>query len=255
MRRSACALGAWLAALGLPACAQVGDGPVPAMTAPPGVYSSAPPSVALHPLPPAVTAPAPRLPTFAAASVPGATRMTADAREERRFLRDAAAQSRFELDASRLAFAKSGNGAVRSLAAALINHNNTVGLELAHLLNTRGMAMTMIGNDQRKTLTQLGKLGGGSKLDSLYLEKVGLAQAAMARDFEKQATAIHDPQLNAWIVKTLPAIRYHQDMAERATPGRAQVAKWNRPTIRSAPGAVQPVATRPGNPVSASSNP
>ena len=181
--------------------------------------------------------------------------MTADAREERRFLRDAAAQNRFELDASRLAFAKSGNGAVRSLAAALINHNNTVGLELAHLLNARGMAMTMIGNDQRKTLTQLGKLGGGSKLDSLYLEKVGLAQAAVVRDFEKQAVAIHDPQLNAWIVKTLPTIRYHRDMAERATPGRAQLAKLNRATTRSAPGSVQPVAARAGNAVSASSTP
>jgi putative membrane protein len=254
MRWSACALGAGLATLGLTGWAQVGDGPVPAMTAPPGAYAAAPPSVALHSLSPALVAPAPRLPTFAAASVPGATRMTADAREERRFLSDAAARNRFELDASRLAFAKSGNAAVRSLAAALINDHNTVGLELAHLLNARGMAMTMISNGQRKTLTQLGKLAGGSRFDLIYLEKVGLAQAAVARDYEKAAAETHDPQLDAWIEKTLPTIRYHQDMAEHATPRGAQLAKWNRATTRSAPGAVQPVAGRIGKAVSESSN-
>jgi predicted outer membrane protein len=255
MRWSACALVACLAAPGLPAWAQVGDGPVPAMTAPPGANSSAPPSVALHPLPQVLAAPAPRLPTFAAKSVPGAVRLTADAREERRFLRDAAAQSRFELDASRLAFAKSGNAAVRTLAAALINHDNTVGLELAHLLNARGMAMTMISNDQRKTLTQLAKLGGGSKFDALYMEKVGLGQAAVARDYEKAAATIHDPQLNAWIVKTLATIRFHQDLAERAASGRPQLAKSNRAGARPA-SAAQPqhVVTRLGNAVSASSN-
>ncbi len=210
MRRSPRALAAVLVALGVPAWAQVGDGPVAPMTAPPSIDSSAPPSVAV-----AVPRVAPRPPTFAAASVSGASPMTPDAREERVFLRNAAAQSKFELDASRLAFAKSGNGSVRALAASLINHNNTIGLELAHLLSSRGMAAPMIGNEQRKTLNQLAKASGG-RFDAIYMQHVGLAQAAVARDYEKASASIREPQINAWIVKTLGTARFHQNMAERA---------------------------------------
>ena len=146
MKSSPCALAAVLAALGLSAWAQVGDGSVPQLSAPPTIYSSSPPAKAV------------RGATFAPAAVAAAGRLSSEAREERRFLRDAAAQSRFELDASRLAFDKSGNGAVRSLAASLINHNNTASLELAHLLHSRGMALPMISNGQRKALNRLARL-------------------------------------------------------------------------------------------------
>ncbi len=192
------------------------------MTAPPTIGSPAPPSVAVG-----VPRVAPRPPTFAAAAAPGATRLTAEGREERQFLRNAAAQSKFELDASTLAFAKSGNGQVRALAAALINHHNTLGLELAHLLNSRGMAMPMASNEERKVLNQLRKLSG-RRFDAVYMQHVGLAQAEVARDFEKASAAIRDPQLNAWIVKTLANTRYHQNMAERAGSVDPQTGRSNR---------------------------
>ncbi|MDB5940618.1 MAG: hypothetical protein JWQ13_184 [Ramlibacter sp.] len=243
MKSSPRALAAVLAALCVPAWAQVGDGPVAPLTAPPSIYSSSPPSAAVRPMSPPVRI-APRPGTFAAASVPSATRLTQEAREERRFLRDTAAQSRFELDASRLAFAKSGNGAVRALAAELINHHNMLGLEVTHLLNSRGMAMPMISNQQRKALNQLGKLGG-TKFDAVYMQQVGLGQAAVARDFEKASASIRDPQLNAWIVKTLAATRFHQDMAERSMPANAQMAKWNRAAIKPQPQAMRIPATMP----------
>jgi predicted outer membrane protein len=195
-----------LAALVLPAWAQVGDAPMP--------------RALVRPM-------APRSVTFAAASIPNVTRLPAEAREERRFLQDAAAQSRFELDASRLALARSGNGALRALAASLINHHNTIGLELAHLLDARGMAMPMIGNRQRKTLNRLAKLTG-RRFDALYLRRVGLGQAAVARDYERASAAIDDPQLNAWILKTLATMRSDQDMAERAMPANARLAKRGR---------------------------
>lgn len=232
-----------LAALGLPAWAQVGDGPVAPMTTPPGSYSSTSPSIAVG-----VPRAAPRAATYAADSVPAATRMTAEAREERMFLRNAAAQSRFELDASRLAFAKSGNGVVRTLSASLINHHNTVGLELAHLLHSRGMAMPMLSNQQRKVLNQLNKLAG-TKFDALYMQQVGLAQGAVARDYEKASATIREPQLHAWIVKTLANTRYHQDMAERARPADPQLARWNRaikPQAKAPVPGVEPVTATAG---------
>lgn len=274
MKTSPCAVAAVLAALGLSAWAQ---GPVPAMTAPPTIYSSSPPSAAVRSMSPELPRVAPRPPAFAAGSVPGAVRMTVDAREERRFLREAAAQSRFELEASKIAFGKSSNVGVRALAASVINHQNTSSLELTHLLHTRGMALPMIGNDQRKALNLLAK-ASGSKFDSAYMQQVGLAQAIVARDYEKASAAIREPQVNAWILKTLAAARYHQMMAERSMPGDPQLSKLNRAAPRStvgkapvaavqqAPGqalaaqplrpvsvpGIQPVATSQGSRLSAS---
>lgn len=240
MNSSPCAVAAVLAVLGLSAWAQ---GPVPAMTAPPTIYSSSPPSAAVR----SVSSDQPRIarpPAFAAGSVPGVTRMTDDAREERRFLREAAAQSRFELEASKIAFAKSSNAGVRALAASVINHQNTSSLELTHLLHGRGMAQPMIGNDQRKALNLLTK-ASGSKFDSAFMQQVGLAQANIARDYEKASATIREPQVNAWILKTLAAARYHQMMAERSMPGDPKLSKLNRaapraPAVKAPVAAVQP---------------
>lgn len=240
MRCSPSALAATLAALGLSAWAQVGDGPLAPMTAPPSIYSSAPPSIAVS-RPQVVARPS----AIGAAPAMAPPRLTADARDERLFLRTVAAQSRFELSASRLAFSKSGSGAVRALAASLINHHNTVGLEVAHLLHSRGMAMPMPSNEQSKVLKQLGK-AGGSKFDALYMQHVGLAQAAVARDYEKAGAAIREPQLNAWIAKQVGNTRYHQSMVERSAPGDAQQAKSNgagKPHGRAPIAGVQPVVT------------
>lgn len=244
MKSSPHALAATLALLGLSAWAQVGDGRVRPLSAPPS-FPSAPPSTAVRPMSPELPAVAPRRPSFAPAAAAGAYRSTPEAREERRFLREAAAQSRFELDASELAFTKSTHPGVRTLAASMINHNKTIGLELAHLLNSRGMALPMIGDVQRKTLKQLAKLNG-NKFDSAYLQQVGLVQANVARDYEKAAQAIGDPQVNGWIVKNQPTTRYHQMLAEKATKP-AQTARTNRTGPRPDPvKSPAAVTVRPG---------
>lgn len=249
MKSSPCTVAAVLAGLGLSTWAQVGDGPVRQMTSPPTIYSSAPPSIAVRPMSPALPRTVPRTATFAAASVPTVVPLSTDGREERRFLRAAAAQSRFELDASKLAFNKSGNSAVRTLAASLINHHNTLSLELTHLLNARGMALPMIGNDQRKALNRLAKLNG-NRFDAVYIQQVGLAQAGVAREYEKASLAIREPQINAWIMKTLPTTRYHLMLAERVAPADPQGSKWNRavvrPTVAKAPVAMPQVHPRMG---------
>ena len=241
MNSSPCAVAAVLAVLGLSAWAQ---GPVPAMTAPPTIYSSSPPSAAVRSASPEQPRVAPREPSFAAGAVPGAVRMTVDAREERQFLRDAAARSRFELEASKMAFGKSSNAGVRALAASVINHQNTSSLELTHLLHGRGMALPMFGNDQRKALNLLSK-ASGSKFDSAFMQQVGLGQANVARDYEKAAVAIREPQVNAWILKTLAAARYHQMMAERSMPGDPQLSKLNRAAPRPAAGKTPVAAIQP----------
>jgi putative membrane protein len=168
---------------------------------------------------------APRPSMFAPAAAANAKRMSAQQREERQFLKDAAASSRFEADASRMALGKSHDPGVRSVAATLINHHAAVGNELLHMLNARGMAAPMLANDQRKVLNRLAKLQG-AKFDREFLEEVALRyQQEDVEKYERASYAAQDARLKAWIDRKLPTLRYHLATAERIAPAGAKLAK------------------------------
>jgi putative membrane protein len=175
---------------------------------------------------------------FAAASASSAKRMSAEQREERRFLKDAAATSRFETDASRLALARSSDAAVRSFAADLISHHASAGPALQNLLHGRAMAPPMLANDQRKALNRLAKMSG-AKFDREYIQEVGLKHGqSELQSYEKAGLVAREPALKAWIERTLPALRSQLAAAERmASPQtRVTVVPGVRPaTTRAAP--------------------
>jgi predicted outer membrane protein len=175
---------------------------------------------------------------FAPASAANAKKMSAEQRDERRFLKEAAAASRFESEASRMALAKSNHPAVRSFAATLINHHASAGTALQHMLHGRGMAPPMLANDQRKTLNRLAKLSG-AKFDREYTEQVGLRyQQEDLLEYEKAEAAARDPVLKGWLARTLPTLRYHVATAQRiALPEEAAPIKVRTQRGRStAPG-------------------
>ena len=183
---------------------------------------------------------------FAAASAANARPMPLQLREERRFLKDAAAASRFQADAARMALARSRAPTVRSLAAQLLDQQNGSGGELVRLLHERGMAPPMLANSQRKTLNHLAKLQGG-KFDREFLVQVALkSQRDELLDYERAAAAAADPDLKAWIERTLPALRYRLATAERIAPPSLRPARGLAAASRNPPlSAPRPVATSP----------
>jgi len=178
------------------------------------------------PTEPVKTKPRPANPAmFAAAAAANNKRMSAQQRDEWRFLKETAATGRFESEASRLALGKSSNPAVRSFAATLINHHTAAGNELLHMLHVRGMAAPMLANDQRKTLNRLARLQG-AKFDREYMEEVGLKnQQDDVQSFERASHNTRDPQLKAWIDRTLPTLRYHLTLVERMVPPDTRLAR------------------------------
>jgi predicted outer membrane protein len=180
---------------------------------------------------PAVRA-APRPAMFAPAAAANAKRMSAQQLEERQFLKDAAASSRFEAEASRLALGKSHDAGVRSIAATLINHHAAVGNELLHMLHARRMAAPMLANHQRKILNRLAKLQG-AKFDREFLENVALRsqEEGIAR-YEKASLVANDAHLKAWIDWKLPTLRYHLATAERTAPAGVKLASGSQVPAR-----------------------
>jgi predicted outer membrane protein len=199
-----------------------------------------------------------RVPLFAASSVATAKRMPVEQREERAFLRNAAAASRFETEAARIAVGKSGNGTVRAFAATLIAHHTSAAAVLQHMLHARGMAQPMLENQQRKTLNRLAKLNGAA-LDREFMSQVGLKyQSEEVLMFERAQKVVKDPLLAGWIEKTLPTLKYHLASAEQAAHGGVKLVRGAVPARATrqlaAPAAqymgpnaahAQPVAARP----------
>ena len=169
--------------------------------------------------------PAPRPAMFAPVAAASAKRLSAQQREERRFLKEAAASSRFEAEAARMALGKSSNSAVRSMAATLINHHAVAGNELLHMLHGRGMAAPMLSNDQRRVLNHLAKLQG-ARFDREFLGEVALKnQQQDVQSYEQASLMATEPRLQAWIARSLPTLRYHLATAERIAPAEAKLAR------------------------------
>jgi putative membrane protein len=175
---------------------------------------------------------------FAAAAAAQATRMTMQQREERQFLKDAAAANRFQAEAARMAVGKSSAGAVRALAADQLENRSARGNELLRMLHRRSLAAPMLGNDQRRTLNRLARLQG-ARFDRLFVEQVVLnAQRSELLYYEKAGASAGDPQLKAWIARTLPAFRDQIATAERVAA----------PEVKMARGAGSPGAARQSAP-------
>ena len=169
---------------------------------------------------------APRPGFFAASAVAGIKPTSIEQRDERRFLKDAAAASRFEGEAARMALDKTKDAGVRSFATALKDHHSAATATLQHLLHVRGMAPPMLDNDHRKTLNRLSKLRG-TKFDRAFIDEVGLRQQHQdVQQYEKAALTSSDPALKAWVGNTLPELRGQLATAERlARPGSSRLTE------------------------------
>ena len=185
-------------------------------------YASPPPAGARSPAPPPRTTPRH---VFAPGAAANARRLAPHEREERRFLREAAAASRFQAEAARLVLAKSSDPGVRVLAGTLGGHHSASGDDLLRMLHRRGMAAPMLENSQRRMLTRLVRLQG-AKLDRAYVAEVAVhAQQETIEACEKAGAEVQDPALRQWLAQELPALRSQLASAERlARAGAARAA-------------------------------
>ena len=183
-------------------------------------------------------------PLFAPSAVQDLKRSTPEQRQERLFLRQAAAQSRFTAEASRLALERSTDAAVRQIAAAMINHYKQSEPELTHLLNSRGMAWPILANSHTKVISELGR-NKGPKFDRIYMEHVALrATATDVEQYERIAGVSKDPTLLAWVERQLPTHRYHLQLAERGAPAGLRLATTPSPPPRRDSAFYTPASTR-----------
>jgi predicted outer membrane protein len=195
------------------------------------------PQERLAPAPAAASKPRPVAPGFAAEAAATARPLEAHEREARRLLKEAAASSRFQVDAARLALARSTEADVRSLATTLQGEHAHAGNELLRMLHRRGLAAPMLENAQRKALTHLARLKG-ARFDREYLARAEAEAQHELTQCEQAAALVEDDALAQWIARTVPDLRAQVEHAghllARAAAVRAEPrAGARRPLPRS----------------------
>jgi putative membrane protein len=167
----------------------------------------------------AAARPRPTPPVFAAQAAASARQLAAPERDARRFLKDAWASSRFQVDAARIASSRSADREVRTLAASSRTTHARARDELLGLLHRRGLAAPMLENAQRRTLAHLARLKG-ARLDAAYVQAVVATAAAELAQCERAAAQVDDVALRRWIDRMVPVLREQLREAQRLAASR-----------------------------------
>lgn len=121
----------------------------------------------------------------------------------------------YELEVSRLAASRASSGIVRSYAQMLLDHHAAANAELAQIMQAKVYAPpATLPADKRAKLDQFQALSGLA-FDRHYIHMVGIEDhIADVALFERGARDAADPDLKAWVARTLPRLRGHLQQAQ-----------------------------------------
>lgn len=155
------------------------------------------------------------------------------ARADRKFIEDAAGNGMFEVQAAQLAETKATDKAVKDFAAMLVEQHTTANNELIQLANSLGLELPAAPpRSKRRDIESLGKKSG-AEFDRQFVREVGInAHEKDIKHFRDAAKDVKDPQLKAWIDKTLPVLQQHLSAAQNLPQAGSKAAE----SVKSGPG-------------------
>jgi putative membrane protein len=151
-------------------------------------------------------------------------------RGDRKFIQHTAEKGMFEVQAAQLAAGKATDPNVKSFASMLVDHHTAANNELVQIANDRRIELSPAPpRGMRRDIAKLGKKSGAD-FDREFVREVGIKDHEKAiKDFEKASRDVKDPQLKAWVDKTLPKLREHLAQAQKLPQsGKPGAAMGNR---------------------------
>ena len=142
------------------------------------------------------------------------------ARADRKFIQDAAESGMFEVQAAQLGSTKARDPAVKSYASMLVDQHTAANNELVQLANSKKVELAAAPpRGMRSDIEKMGKKTGND-FDQDFIRNVGIkAHVKDIKKFEKASTSVKDPELKAWVTKTLPTLREHLAQAQKMPQG------------------------------------
>jgi putative membrane protein len=144
------------------------------------------------------------------------TRKDKVARGDRKFIDDAANSGMFEVQVGQLAASKASDANVKSFASMLVDQHTAANNELVKIANARGVELPAAPkHSMRRDIEKLGKKSG-DEFDRDFVREVGIKDHKKdIKEFEKASKDVKDPELKAFVDKSLPMLREHLAAAEK----------------------------------------
>ena len=138
------------------------------------------------------------------------------ARGDRRFMMKAAGSGMFEVQVGQLAASKASEPEVKSFAGILVDQHQKANDELTKIANAKGVELPAAPpRAMRKDIENLGKKQG-QEFDQQLVGEVGIkAHEKDIKSFEKAQKDVKDPELKAFVDKTLPVLKEHLAQARK----------------------------------------
>jgi putative membrane protein len=131
-----------------------------------------------------------------------------------RFVCEAAKGGGIEISLSQLALEKSGNPDIHHFAERMVKDHGKANDELAHLASQKGAVFPDISSDQKEMADKF-RSYSGAEFDKAYVKQMVRDHEKTVELFQKEAGDAEDPDLKDWVVKTLPTLQEHLDMAHK----------------------------------------
>lgn len=130
------------------------------------------------------------------------------------FLKDAAQAGHAEVEGSKLALKKSSNDKVKAFAQQMVDEHTKVGDELAALAKSKGINVPTDPSLGQKAKLKILSARDGTGFDKHYAESIGVdAHQDTIKLFQKASKEVTDPEVKAFVTKTLPSLEHHLQMA------------------------------------------
>ena len=142
-------------------------------------------------------------------------------RTDRNFITKAAAGGRAEVELGQLAQGKASSDAVKQFGQRMVEDHGAANQELMQLAENKGMQLDDKTSKPDRLLTRLSKLQG-SEFDREYVKAMVKDHKQDVAEFRRMHSGAVDPNLKAWVDKTLPTLEDHLKTIEGI---QAQMAK------------------------------
>lgn len=137
-----------------------------------------------------------------------------DAESDADFVSETVASNYGEIKFAQLATTKSTNAEVKRIANMLVtDHTKTLG-ELKTLAQAKAISIPVEEDDEARRKTDNFSDEAGNDFDKKWCKEMVDRHEETIKKFEKRSEKTEDAELKAWIDKTLPALKHHQQELE-----------------------------------------
>jgi putative membrane protein len=135
--------------------------------------------------------------------------------KDKEFVTKAAQGGMAEVALGQLAAAKATSNDVKEFGNRMVTDHGKANEELKQLATNKGITMPAEpGADEKKTKDALSKKSGKA-FDKAYMTDMVKDHEKVVAEFQKESKDAQDPDLKAWVTRTLPTLQDHLKMAKQ----------------------------------------